>query len=124
MAQVDHDAQAVHFADDLFAETAHTAVGGTAAGRVTDIIITIVAERHIDNAALGEVLQGLQLAVESQTVFDAKHDRFPAVALIFIQIAGGAGDAQIGLVVIDNLLDLVEDEVGIFRGACHVEIDQ
>ena len=32
VAQVDHDAQTVHLADDLLTETTHTSVGRTATG--------------------------------------------------------------------------------------------
>ena len=70
------------------------------------------------------MLQVLQLTVESQTVLDTEHDRLPAVALVLVQIARGTGDAQVSLVVVDNLLDLVENEVGIFCRANHVKVNQ
>ena len=124
MAQVDHNAQTVHLAYDLFTETAHTAVGVTASGRVTKIVVTIMAERHIDNAALGKMLQVLQLAVEGQTVLNTKHDGLAAVALVLVEVARRAGNAQVGLVLADNLLDLVEDKVGIFGWSGNIEVDE
>ena len=83
-----------------------------------------MAERHIHDAALGEVLQVLQLTVESQTVLDSEHDRLPAVALVLIQVARGTGDTQVSLVIVDNLLYFVENEVGIFCRTSHVKVNQ
>ena len=82
-----------------------------------------MTEGHIYDTALGEVLQVLQLAVEGQTILDTEHDRLPFVALVLIQVARGAGNAQISLVIGDNLLDLIEDKVSIFRRTCHVKIN-
>ena len=60
MAHVDEDAQAVHLADDLLAEGADTAMGVVAArGGVADIVVAIMAEGHIDDATVLEMLQTL-----------------------------------------------------------------
>ena len=56
MAQVNHDAQTVHLADDLATEGADAIVCLTAASRVADVVVAIMAQRHIDNATLGKVI--------------------------------------------------------------------
>ncbi len=56
MTQIYHDAQAVHLLNHLLAKTAHTIMGIAAAGTIADIIITIMAERDINDATLGEML--------------------------------------------------------------------
>ena len=121
MAHIDHDAQTVHLAHHLFAETAQAAVGVTAAGGVAEVVVAVMTERHIDDAALGEVLQVLQLTVEGQSVLDAEHDGLTAVAFVFVEVAWSAGDADILTVLLYNLLDLVKDEISIFEGSWNVE---
>ena len=71
MAEVYHNTQAVHLADDLTTESTNTIVRLTATGRVADVVVAIVAQRHIDNAALGKMLEVFYLAVQSQSVFNA-----------------------------------------------------
>ena len=84
VAQVDHDSQTVHFADYLLSELAHAVVRITTLCRVADVIIAVMTERHIDDAALGKVLQVLQLPIQRQTILDAQHDALPTLALVRI----------------------------------------
>ena len=124
MTQIDHDAKTVHLTDDLFAETTHATVGVAAPGGVAYLIVAIVTERHIDDATLGEVLQVLQLSVECQSVLDAQHDRLTSIALVLIEVAWRTGNTDIGLVFRNYLLDLIEDEIGVFQRAGYIEINE
>ena len=124
MAQIDHDAQPVHLADDLSAEGAHTVVGMTAACRVADVVVAIVAEGHIDDAALCEVLQVFRLSVDGQSVLYAQHDALPARLFVGQQVGRRAGYGEIVAVAVDDVFYLVEDDVGIFLGTVDGEIYQ
>ena len=126
MAEIDHDTQFFHLLDDLFAKFADTVIRVVAFGRVADIIITVVAERHIDDTSLSEMLQVVQIAIKGNAILNAKHDELLAVVLLKYQQCGIFDDSHIILMLTDNLLYLVEDTVGIFgrilgrlRQVCH-----
>ena len=54
-----------------------------------------------------------QVVVQSQAVLNTEHDGLAAFALVFIEVGGGAGYADIVAFFGYYLLELVEDEVGI-----------
>ena len=113
MAHVDEDAQAVHLVDDLLAEGTDTAMGGVATGGgVADVVVAIVAEGHVDDATVVEVLQVLQLSVEGDAVFDAEHDGFEPPVLVDPEVVGSPGKGDMGTVLRHYLFYLVEDTVG------------
>ena len=66
MTQIYHDAQAVHLLNHLLAKTAHTIMGIAAAGTIADIIITIMAERDINDATLGEMLHVTDIVLQGE----------------------------------------------------------
>ena len=74
MAEVDHQAEAVHLADDLFAEAADAVMGVAASAGVAEVVVAIVAQRDVDHAALGEMLHVLQFTAQGQAVLNAEHD--------------------------------------------------
>ena len=63
VTHIDHDAQTVHLADDLTTKGTDTMMCLAATSRVADVIVAIVAERHINNAAFGKVLEVFQLSI-------------------------------------------------------------
>ena len=96
-------------------------MGIAAAGTIADIIITIMAERDINNAALGEMLHVTDIVLQGETVLDAEHDALSAIPLIAIKIGRSAGYAEILPVLAHNLFYLIEDEVGILRRSLYIE---
>ena len=116
MAEIDEDAETVHLGDDLTAEGTDAAMGGGALGRVADIVVAVVAEGHIDDAAVGEMAQSLDGAVEGDAVLDAEHDALQSLALVTPQVVGGACQGYAAGILAHHRLDLVEDLIGIFRG--------
>ena len=79
MTHIDEDAQTVHLTDNFFSErTDTTPCVLTLRGRVTDIIVTIMAEGHIDNATISKMLQILQFPVKGDAILNAKHDALAA----------------------------------------------
>lgn len=84
-------------------------MGIAAAGTIADIIITIMAERDINDAALGEMLHVTDIVLQGETVLDAEHDALSAIPLIAIKIGRSAGYAEILPVLAHNLFYLVED---------------
>lgn len=121
MTQIYHDAQAVHLLNYLLAKTAHTIMGIAAAGTIADIIITIMAERDINDAALGEMLHVTDIVLQGETVLDAEHDALSAFPLIAVKIGRSTGYAEILAVLAHNLFYLVEDEVGILRRSLYIK---
>ena len=70
---VDHDAEPVHLCDHLVAEGAETLPRVFLGVRgITDQVVLGVAERHIANAAIVEVLQILQIVFNGCTVLDTQ----------------------------------------------------
>ena len=61
MTHIHHNAQAVHLLNYLFSKRTQTAMLGIAFGRVTDVVVAVVAECHINNAAFGKVFQLTQV---------------------------------------------------------------
>ena len=61
------------------------------------------------------------VVVQGQSVLNAEHNALAPLPLVFVQVAGGAGNTDIPTVVAHNLLDLVEDQVGIGHRTVHVE---
>ena len=122
MAEVHHQSEAVHLADDLLAEAADAIVGVTAPAGVAQVVVAIMAQRDIDHAAFGKVPDVLELSAECQTVLDAQHDAFAAVALVLVEVAGGAGNTKVAVVLTYNFLDFIEDQVGILCRTLHVEV--
>ena len=116
MAEVDHDAQAVHLADDLTTKGADTIMGMLATCAVADVVVAIVAQRHIDDATLGEVAQVVEAALEGMAILDAEHDALPALVLVQPQVVGRAGDGDMLAMLGDDGLYLVEDVVSILLG--------
>ena len=121
MAQVHHDAQAVHLPDHLLAEAAHAIVGVATAGTVADVVVAIVAEGDVHDATLGEMLHVGQVVFQGQSVLYAEHDTLPALSLVTVKVGGGTCDAEILIVLAHDFLYLVEDKVGILGRALHVE---
>ena len=89
MAQIHHDTQTIHLSNDLAPKSAHALMRADATGRVTDVVIAIVTQRHIDDATLGKMLQTFQLSIESKPILNAKHDAM--ATLLFIRIEVGRG---------------------------------
>ena len=91
-------------------------MGLTASCRVADVVVAIVAQRHVDDAPFGEVAQVFYLAVQGVTVLDAQHDALLAQVLVLPEVIRGSGNADILAVLGDDVLYLVEDVVGVFSG--------
>lgn len=121
MTQIYHDAQTVHLMNHLLAKTAHTIMGIAATGTIADIIITIMAKRDINDAALGEMLHVTDIVLQGETILYAEHDALSAFPLIAVEIGRSAGYAEILAVLAHNLFYLVEDEVGILRRPLYIE---
>ena len=124
MAHIHHDSQTIHLTNHLFTKTAHTSMSVTSSCRITDIIVTIMAESDIYHTTLNKVLKVLQLSVEGYTVLDTKHYRLTSITLILIQISRSTGDADILTICFCYLLNLVEDKISIFQRSWHIEIDK
>ena len=115
MGEVNHQTAAVHLLNDLFAKLADTIVGVAAAGRVADIVVTIMTERDIDDTPLSEMLHIGQFVTESQAVLNTKHDAATPFALVFIKVLRRTGNAEITAVGLHDILNLIENGIGIGR---------
>ena len=85
----------------------------TLRGGITDIIITIMTERHIYDTTLGKMLEILQSPIDGDTVLDTQHDRLQALSFVLIEICWGTSDTDIPTILIDNRLYLVKDLISI-----------
>ena len=113
VTEIDKDTQTVHLADDLFTESTHTVVGIISTGRVADIVVAVMAEGDIHHTTIGKVLQVLELAFECQSVLNTQHDTLQSLVLMHPEVVRGTGNRDIVLILTDDLLDLIEDQVGI-----------
>ena len=111
MAEIDHDAQAIHFVDHLTPEETDAVMRLGALGRITDIVVAIMAKRHIDDATLCEVTQIDDAALDGCPVLDAQHDALTTSLLVGEEFVGGASDADILLVGCHDRLNLIEDAI-------------
>lgn len=121
MAQVHHDAVAVHLLNHLGSETAHAIVGIAATGTVADVIIAIMAEGDIYHASLGKVLHIAQIMLQGKTILNTEHDALSALSLVAVKIGRSSGDTQVVAVLAHDFLYLVEDEISILQRSLHVE---
>ena len=113
MAEVYHDAQAVHLADYFAAKGADAMVAVLATCGVTDVVVAIVAQCHIDDATLGKVAQVVDAALDGMAVLDTEHDALLALVLVQPQIVGGAGNGHMFAMLGRNGFYLVEDFVSV-----------
>ena len=70
MTQVHEDAEPVHLQYDLTTKVAQTIMFSIATSRVADVVVAIMAERHIDNAAMFEFLQQPDVLTDGIAVLD------------------------------------------------------
>ena len=116
MAQVNHDTVAVHLLYDLFSELAHTVMGVASACGITDIVVAVVAQGDVNDAALGEVFHVGKVVVQRKPVLNAQHNALAPFALVAVKVGGRAGDADKLAVFPDDILNFVKDKVGIAEG--------
>ncbi len=116
MAEVYHDALTVHLTYHLLAKLAHAVVRIAAARRVADVVIAVMAKRYVHHTALREVLHVGNVVLKSQSVLYGKHDALAPFALVFIQIGGCPGYADISGVLPYDAFYSVEYQVGIRSG--------
>ena len=110
MTEVYHYAAAVHLLNDLLAKAAHSAMSVAAAGTVADVVVAVVTERDVDNAAPCEISYVGYVVVKRQSVLYAEHYGAASLALVFIQVGRRARYAQVAVVGVYYLLYLVEDK--------------
>ena len=122
MAQVYHDALAVHLTDDLLAKLAHAVVGVAAFGAVADVVVAIVAQGDVYYPALREVFHVGDVVIEGNAVLYAKHDGLAPFALVFKEVGRRTGDADVLAVAPHDGFYLVENEIGILHGGVDIEM--
>ena len=71
MAHVYQYAQAVHLCYDFASEGAEASVFCVAFGGIADVVVAVVAECYVDDAALFEVLEQADVSSDGVSVFDA-----------------------------------------------------
>ena len=71
MTEIHHHTHAVHLLDDLGTEFTHTIVLVLATGRVADVVVTIVAKRHIHHSTLAELLHVREVFANGIAVLNA-----------------------------------------------------
>ena len=94
MAHIYHHAQGIHLPDHLLSEGAQSSVFCLATGRITDIIVSIMAEGHIHHSHLSEMGQERQIPTDGITVLYASHDGLDALSLAAQQSIGVACQSQ------------------------------
>ena len=81
--------------------------------RITDIIISIMAKGHINNASINKVLNILQVTINSNAVLNTQHYALQPHMLVHPQVTRSAGNADIIAILTDNHLNLVENTVSV-----------
>ncbi|MNS67944.1 hypothetical protein D3C72_1012080 [compost metagenome] len=115
VGQVAHDADAVHFGNDLAAEARQAAVTLVAAG--TDQVLGVVAHLHDAHAQLLEHVDVGDLVFEGVGVLEAEEDAGLAQLLGLADVGGGAYRHHQVAVIADQLLaggDVVDGSLEAF----------
>ena len=116
VAEVHHDAAAVHLTDGLLSKIAHAVMRLAPTCRVAKIVIAIMTERDIGHATLGKMLHVGQIVLQRQSIFYGEENRLASLPLVLIEIGRTTCDTQTTLVGLYNLLYFVEDQVSIVGG--------
>ena len=79
VGEVDHHADAVHLTNYFIAEITQTIVFIIGTGcSVTDVVVTIVAESHVDHSLIAEIHYVVDVLSYGIAVLDAEEDGFPS----------------------------------------------
>ena len=65
MTQVDHDTISIHLSYDFLTKLTNSSMRITASCRVTNIVISVVTKRDVNHTSLCEVLDVLDLMLQS-----------------------------------------------------------
>src|SRR5712664_2102403 len=74
VGDVDEDAEAVHFADYVFAEVGEAVVGGLVGGGVGPLVVVHVGESHVAATESGEGAENGEVVAHHVSAFDAHED--------------------------------------------------
>ena len=74
MAQVYHNAISVHLFHHGNAKRAQPAVRTSAARRVADVVVTVMAQSNVNHAAVRKMRYISDVALEGQSVFNGQGD--------------------------------------------------
>ena len=85
----------------------------TAARRVAYLIVAIVTKSDVYYAAVGKVLHVPQVVLYRKTVLYTYHQRFYSIALVAQQVLTASRQGDVSRVAEHNLVNLVEDKVGV-----------
>ena len=80
-----------------------------------------MAEGDIHHPAIGEIQQVFQITLKGESVLYAQHDTLQPLVLVYPEVGWATGNGNIVFIRTDNLLDLIEDQVGIGLRAWHLE---
>ncbi len=108
---VDEDALAIHFADDVFAEVGEAVVRGLVGGRVGPLVIFEMRESHVAHAERGVDTDEANVVANHVAAFDAHEDGDFFLGVGAANVVGGGGEKQIVGMIADggaNGVDLVE----------------
>ena len=108
---VDEDALAIHFADDVFAEVGEAIVRGLVGGGVGPLVIFEMREGHVANAESGVDADHADVVADHVAAFDAHEDGDFFLGVGAANVVGGSGEEQIVGMIADgvaNGVDLVE----------------
>src|SRR5574344_168995 len=114
MAQIHHHPEAIHLAYHLSAKLTHSIVGVTASCTVADVVVAIMAEGDIHHSPIGKVLHVGDVALKGKSVLYAEHNGFLSVILVGNEFGRSAGKGKIAIVGSNDVLYLIEYQVGIF----------
>ena len=92
MAEVDHHPYPIHLLYDLCSEGAHTSVLVVASGGVADVVVTVVAERHVDYSSSAEGFNIGDVFAYGIAVFYAHHDALLPCCFESADVIGGVGN--------------------------------
>lgn len=117
MGEVDQHPDAVHFAHDFAAKVAQTIVLVLGArGRIANIVVAVVAERHIDHAFSTEEFYICEVVPNGIAVFNAQKDGALVMVLRPKNIVGADGQNGV-LGLVDHRLDRSKQMIGFGAGA-------
>ena len=108
MGDVDKDALAIHFADDVFAEVGEAIVGGLVGGGVGPLVIFEMSEGHVTDAESGVDADHADVVADHVAAFDAHEDGDFFLGVGAANVVGGGGEEQVLGMIADGHADGVD----------------
>ena len=112
MAEVNHHTHTIHLFNDFRPKLTHTMMLVIASCRVTDVVVAIVAEGHINDTTFAESFHITDVLANRITILDTQHNGLLALLLQSPEVIRRVGNIHSRTVLGCHLLNLRKNLIG------------